>query len=1069
MQFCPHLNRAGRWDGIRFPPKMTTPSGDPLARFRLVRELGSGATGTVHEALLLRPLGRLRPGTRVAAKFLHQGQTGDEKARRRFLREARAGLAVRHRNLVRVHAVQEVSLLGQRFLYLVMEYVEGKTLRDLLADGPLAEALVRSIGRQVASALAALHEEGIVHSDVKPENVVLTKDGRVVLMDLGFARAMRPTSESEETGSFAGSVAYAAPERIRGAARPDPRSDLYSLGVLLHELAAGRRPFAQQDLSALLHAQLEEAPPPPSQANPRVSAFLDAFVARLLAKDPTERFASAKEAGCLLGEGERSAWWRRRLQEGGVASSFQLRHGIPLGGRREEMELLRSEWKRAKRGSLRIVTIEGAEGSGKSRLVDDFAARLRQAAGAPLTLYGRSRRLEEPTPFEPLLAALQRLLGLPRKALPTAAEERRLRRILSAGDARGLLAALGGETLASEGLEETLSSSFARLFAALAREGPTLLFLDDFSFADRGSLLALGKIAEEAEIPLLVLLAVRPESLSTEAEALLRRLEGRGRLARLRLGPLSPAALREVIAALLAPEAPIEEWADALEERGASNPSLLAEILRTLRDRGDFEEREGRWVPRVSPGEIPIPETAAEAIRQRRDLLEPEERALLECAAVAGSRFEFERLASAFELDPLKALQIFSKIERRFGLLVSAGAEFRFARPIVRETLYGGLRPDVREEAHRRLARQIEREARGKALPLRDALLLADHAAKGRDGELGLRVLPPLVERMRERGHFEQVRRLARLALEMLSKEGHGTRNLRRRFELHLRAAEAESRLGLRNEEKRDLEECARIATELDEERARAETFFHFGRYAFNTGKYLVALRFFERAEQLHEKLKDAGGVAASRLQRANTLSYIGDRAGAREIFAVLLKSHRAAVIQARAGLGLGRILAEEGADRAGLKTLERALLVAHKLRAPVLESLAHRYLGRVLATLGQARKALPHLEKGMMLARETGDRRTLCLLEIEMAGLLTLDKKRRKEAEKLLGRALATADEIQEAYAKTLALIQLAELKRASGAPPAQTRKLACQARSAAEEADLFDLQKRAAALSQS
>jgi serine/threonine-protein kinase len=210
---------------------------------------------------------------------------------------------VDHPNVVRT---LEFASVGEHDL-LVMEYAEGRTLRELAARD---EEFLRDVARQAAEGLAAIHAAGIVHRDLKPENILVTRDGVVRIMDLGVAKAGDASVALTHTGQFLGSLQYAAPEQCAGRAI-GPMADLYALGVVLYELAAGENPFRAQTPGASFRAQLDLVPPPLALVSP----FLAAVVATLLEKDPERRFPSARVLATALAKGERGAWWlARRLR-----------------------------------------------------------------------------------------------------------------------------------------------------------------------------------------------------------------------------------------------------------------------------------------------------------------------------------------------------------------------------------------------------------------------------------------------------------------------------------------------------------------------------------------------------------------------------------------------------------------------------------------------------------------------------------------------------------------------------------------------------------------------------------
>lgn len=236
----------------------------------------------------------------VAIKFLAPALAATSPPRQRFLREARAAARVTHDHVVRVHAVEE-----QPVPYLVMEYVEGRTLQDIHdGTGPLSPTEVVRIGRQVALGLAAAHEQGLIHRDVKPANVLIDAgaEGRARLTDFGLARAADDACMTQ-SGAVAGTPMYMAPEQARGEVL-DTRADLFSLGSVLYTITAGRPPFRAANAFAVLKRVAEDRPRPLSEVMPGTPPGLIAVIDKLLAKQPEDRFATAREAadalaGCL--------------------------------------------------------------------------------------------------------------------------------------------------------------------------------------------------------------------------------------------------------------------------------------------------------------------------------------------------------------------------------------------------------------------------------------------------------------------------------------------------------------------------------------------------------------------------------------------------------------------------------------------------------------------------------------------------------------------------------------------------------------------------------------------------
>lgn len=246
-------------------------------RYRLLERIDEGGAGQVWR-------GRdERLDRDVAVKIL--GPSADEAFRERFADEARRAAAVVHPNVVTVF---DEGRDGSD-AFMVMEHVRGKTLRDIVAErGPLPPHEAARLVTQIAAALDAAHEAGVIHCDVKPANVIVDTQGVAKLTDFGIARAARGPREHE----LIGTARYIAPERIEGLA-PSERSDVYSLGLVAYELLAGRPAYAEMDTEDLLRTRLEGAPPSLRSARVGVSEELDRVVRRALARDPHDRYASA--------------------------------------------------------------------------------------------------------------------------------------------------------------------------------------------------------------------------------------------------------------------------------------------------------------------------------------------------------------------------------------------------------------------------------------------------------------------------------------------------------------------------------------------------------------------------------------------------------------------------------------------------------------------------------------------------------------------------------------------------------------------------------------------------------
>jgi serine/threonine protein kinase len=263
--------------------------GQTLGHYRILEKVGAGGMGVVYRA---RDEQLERD---VALKVLPSGTLDNEASRRNFRKEALALAKLNHPNIETVYefATQD----GMDFL--VMEFVPGKTLADKLLNGVLPEKEVVALGMQIAAALGEAHERGIVHRDLKPRNIAITAKGQAKVLDFGLAKLLRPASVAStdtitDTQAIVGTLPYMSPEQLQGEA-VDARSDIFTIGAVLYEMATNCRAFGERLPSRLVDTILHETPVTPRALNRRISAGLERIILKCLDKDPEQRYQSAKE------------------------------------------------------------------------------------------------------------------------------------------------------------------------------------------------------------------------------------------------------------------------------------------------------------------------------------------------------------------------------------------------------------------------------------------------------------------------------------------------------------------------------------------------------------------------------------------------------------------------------------------------------------------------------------------------------------------------------------------------------------------------------------------------------
>jgi Tol biopolymer transport system component/predicted Ser/Thr protein kinase len=321
-------------------------TGSTLAHYRLVAAIGSGGMGEVYRAL------DTRLGRDVAVKVLPAEVSADAARLARFETEARSASALNHPNIVTIHEVGRAAGVS----YIVMELVDGRTLRELLAGGALPARKLLHVAAQAASGLAKAHAAGIVHRDLKPENLMVTGDGIVKILDFGLAKLMPAGALGEDSpeavtqthltrpGVVLGTVGYMSPEQASGR-ELDFRSDQFSFGAILYELATGKRAFQRGTAAETLAAIIHDEPTPIPSLNPRAPAPLRWIVERCLSKDPEERYASTVDlARDLAGARDR------------LSASDSVPEALPVRGR--------SGWRRRAAAAIAAAVLLALGGGG---------------------------------------------------------------------------------------------------------------------------------------------------------------------------------------------------------------------------------------------------------------------------------------------------------------------------------------------------------------------------------------------------------------------------------------------------------------------------------------------------------------------------------------------------------------------------------------------------------------------------------------------------------------------------------------------------------------------------------
>jgi serine/threonine protein kinase/tetratricopeptide (TPR) repeat protein len=628
---------------------------------------------------------------------------GDQRSR--FMREARAAAALNHPHIVAVYDIGE----DHGFPFFVMEFVDGPNLGQAAHTNAYTLEQLIDFAIQICAALEHAHANQIVHRDLKPANVLLSGSS-IKLADLGLALPARG-SRISHAGTIVGTASYMAPEQALGRA-VDGRADLYALGVVLYELTTGRLPFLGENPLATISQHLHAPIVPPRVLRADLPRALETIILRLLAKDPTQRYANAADtAQALRGVFDGTA---QEVEEDG-ASTVAILDALSRGrlvGRAEELGEARDLWRRAQEGLGHCLLLSGEPGSGKTRLAREVIVQA--TLDGAVVLSGACYEYEATTPYLPFVEAFRRWVREQK-------DDAKLKELL--GDSAPQIAKLASEIETRIGPfptrhelpahEERLLffDAVTNLFASLARRQSLLFYLDDLHWADSGTLWLLGHLVRSLRESRVLIVASYRDTELDRTHPLAKALVDWNRerfLTRIVLKRFGPEETRAQIAALL-DENISGDFSEAVYRETEGNPFFVEEVMKALIEQGSVRRESGRW-KRCELVDLVIPQSVKEAIGNRLDRVSPECNDALRAAAVLGKTFTIDELTAATEgQNENKLLDALDEAVAAQLLAADRDEAFAFTHDKIREVLYEELNPIRRRRLHRRTAEGLER------------------------------------------------------------------------------------------------------------------------------------------------------------------------------------------------------------------------------------------------------------------------------------------------------------------------------------------------------------------------
>jgi hypothetical protein len=585
--------------------------------------------------------------------------------------------------------------------------------KGVAANGQLARVL--TLVRRLCVPLAFLHGEGIVHSDLKPQNIFVKPGDLPVIMDFGLAGRVAGAASrevAEVVTKIAGTPAYMAPEQIRSSGI-DARTDLYALGCVLYELVTSQPPFVGGHDVLVRH--LTREPVAPSQLVEGVPPALDALILALLAKKPRERVGHADDVARVL---EELGAETERYSTAVRARAYVYRP--ELAGREAALREILAYVERPKTGSGSCVLVGGESGIGKTFLATEVARRAGselQVVASTCAPRGALRRGGELQPFQELFGVIadrctamgeettERILG-PRAKILGAFAPRLLK-------LPGIEALPAAPDLSGPAARETILAALRETIAAFSREQPLLLLLDDLQWADELTFALLASLPDRFldEHPLAILATYR----SDEVDRSLGELLSRPWVHAVQVGRLEPSTVRALVCDMLAIDAPPDAFVRFLARQSEGNPFFVAEYLRTAVAEGILERANDRLTfgKRAAPmdsgvfEQLQLPRSLRDLVRRRLDSLTEAARTACAVASVLGREVDAEVLQSAAGISEVETMESVAELIARLVLESRDGRLF-FVHDKLREVTYEDLPERRRRELHHAAARALE-------------------------------------------------------------------------------------------------------------------------------------------------------------------------------------------------------------------------------------------------------------------------------------------------------------------------------------------------------------------------
>jgi tetratricopeptide (TPR) repeat protein/tRNA A-37 threonylcarbamoyl transferase component Bud32 len=946
-----------------------------IAHYKIAGLLGRGGMAEVYEAI------DTKTQQKIALKLLLPHLAAEDIIRRRFLREAKVCMELDHPGIVKVHDVGEF----ENRPYMAMEIVHGKTLEQAIDECTLDLNKCIDMGLMITDAIATAHDKKIVHRDIKPKNIMITDTG-IKVMDFGLARVVE-SSPITEQHEIIGTLYYMSPEQAIGSVI-DERSDIFSLGVVFYQMLTGKLPFTGDHPGTIIHAILYSDPLRMHELGIKVPLELEQVIFKTLRKKPLLRYNSVVELRSDL-EKMHTVLKGKPTQLLATEEVFEESpRGIysQLVGRDHEMAMLEEAVENMLKGNSSFVLVSGEAGIGKSRLVWELGRK----AKSRQVRYVLARCLfgERGYPYQPVIDVLRDYFKFKGIREPEQIDEFIDEKASHLAARKSIIQSLvllqPGKPLSLINKEQ-LWDTIAELVKVMAQDRPVVLHIDDLHWADPPTLSLLTYLAMNMRHePLFIVGTYRPEDLIMEEgkrhplETTVELLSKEGLQQELKLGRLDKEGTKSVVDSVFPGAEFLDPFYETVYKETEGNPLFILEVLKYVQDEEIVTKHETAWRITGEITDLSIPDRVTDVIMTRLRRLSPQNRDVLDVAAVEGYTFQSDTICHVLDLPRLDVLRRLQQLESAHHLVHALQQEYQFDHGKIQETISNLLPAEIKREYHNLIAGYFIKNYGNKN---EYAGKIATHLIEAGEERKAIPYLLTAGQYAQKLYANEEAIAYFSRGLEIIGPtppKHEGEDLIKTRFGLHRGRATVYQLIGNLDGSLHDYAQMQKIAEMTGDQKDLAEALRGQGTIHATKADHENAFACFDQAQQIFKNLGEKGGEASIITAYGVVYQDTGKFKEAIEAYSRALKIQEEIGDkngQAWSNYHVGFLYWNAGRFDFMKPHLEKALLLAREIGNKEVEMLAAYRIGTYHFSVGNARRCLQDEETGLQIAEQIGDK----------------------------------------------------------------------------------------------